>query len=64
MYTISARWYIYITNYLFFNKINRNIKVLFYFTGAFGNVKYAWLKKKPTAKFAIKAMKKVDIIQS
>lgn len=27
-------------------------------------MKYAWLKKKPSAKFAIKAMKKVDIIQS
>ena len=33
-------------------------------TGAFGNVKYAWLKKQPTAKFAIKAMKKKEIIES
>lgn len=27
-------------------------------------MKYAWLKKKTSAKFAIKAMKKVEIIQS
>ena len=33
-------------------------------TGAFGNVKYAWLKKNPKAKFAIKAMKKKEIIES
>jgi len=30
--------------------------------GAFGNVKYSWLKRNPNAKVAIKAMKKVDII--
>ena len=33
-------------------------------TGAFGNVKYAWLKKDKSKKVAIKAMKKKDIIQS
>lgn len=27
-------------------------------------MKYAWLKKKTSAKFAIKAMKKLEIIQS
>ena len=32
--------------------------------GAFGNVKYCWLAKKPDAKFAIKSMKKLEIIQS
>lgn len=32
--------------------------------GAFGNVKIAILKKDKTKKFALKAMKKVDIIQS
>lgn len=32
--------------------------------GAFGNVKLAILKKDKTKKFALKAMKKVDIIQS
>jgi len=43
-------------------KITRNSNKKFKFIGAFGNVKYAWLKKKPTVKFAIKGMKKVDII--
>lgn len=32
--------------------------------GAFGNVKYAYLKKKNDCKFAIKAMKKKEIIES
>jgi serine/threonine protein kinase len=32
--------------------------------GAFGNVKFAWLKKNPSVKVAIKSMKKNDIIQS
>ena len=32
--------------------------------GAFGNVKIATLKKDKTKKFALKAMKKNDIIQS
>lgn len=32
--------------------------------GAFGNVKLSYLKKDKTKKFAIKAMKKHDIIQS
>lgn len=32
--------------------------------GAFGNVKYAWLKDNPEARFAIKAMKKKEIIDS
>ena len=32
--------------------------------GAFGNVKLAWPKDKPENKFAIKAMKKKEIIDS
>lgn len=32
--------------------------------GAFGNVKLAWLKKNKDKKVAIKAMKKIDIVQS
>jgi len=32
--------------------------------GAFGNVKIGWLKSKPGNKFAIKTMKKHDIITS
>ena len=32
--------------------------------GAFGNVKIGWLKTNPEKKFAIKTMKKNDIIQS
>ena len=32
--------------------------------GAFGNVLYAWQKKDKKKKFAIKAMKKNDIISS
>jgi len=32
--------------------------------GAFGNVKIGWLKNDPSRKFAIKTMKKHDIIQS
>ena len=32
--------------------------------GAFGNVKLGYLKKDKTKKFALKAMKKADIIQS
>ena len=32
--------------------------------GAFGNVKIGWLKANPGRKFAIKTMKKNDIIQS
>ena len=34
------------------------------FIGAFGNVKLAHLKKDKNKKFALKAMKKTDIIQS
>jgi serine/threonine protein kinase len=34
------------------------------FIGAFGNVKLAWLKKDKNKMVAIKAMKKLDIIQS
>ena len=44
-----------------------NLKLTYsvlYCLGAFGNVKYAWLKKNKDAKFAIKAMKKQEIIQS
>ena len=36
----------------------------FYTLGAFGNVIYAWIKKDKKKKFAIKAMKKHDIISS
>ena len=32
--------------------------------GAFGNVKFSWLKSDKSKKVAIKAMKKKDIIQS
>ena len=32
--------------------------------GAFGNVKFCWLKKDKSKKVAIKAMKKLDIIES
>jgi len=34
------------------------------YLGAFGNVKYCWLKSNKAKKVAIKAMKKKDIIQS
>lgn len=34
------------------------------FLGAFGNVKLAWLKNNADDKFAIKAMKKKEIIDS
>jgi protein kinase A len=39
-------------------------KLTSYDVGAFGNVKIAYLKKDKTKKFALKAMKKHDIIQS
>lgn len=32
--------------------------------GAFGNVRIGWLKASPKAKFAIKTMKKAEIISS
>jgi serine/threonine protein kinase len=32
--------------------------------GAFGNVRYGWLLKDPKKKFAIKSMKKAEIIAS
>jgi serine/threonine protein kinase len=42
-----------------------NLKQINYvFIGAFGNVKLAILRKDKTKKFALKAMKKQDIIQS
>jgi serine/threonine protein kinase len=49
--------------------VTRSVKVtieftLFNFIGAFGNVKVGWLKERPTKKFAIKTMKKNEIIQS
>ena len=37
---------------------------LLFYLGAFGNVKYCWLKSNKSKKVAIKAMKKKDIIQS
>ena len=40
------------------------ITIDWFVLGAFGNVKYAWLKDNPDAKFAIKAMKKKEIIDS
>ena len=42
----------------------QNLTIYIAFIGAFGNVKLAVLKKDKTKKFALKAMKKVDIIQS
>lgn len=33
-------------------------------TGAFGNVKVGWMKSNPDKKFAIKTMKKAEIIAS
>ena len=42
----------------------RKLKVFISYLGAFGNVKYAWLKDNLDAKFAIKAMKKKEIIDS
>ena len=38
--------------------------MLIIYIGAFGNVKLAVLRKDKTKKFALKAMKKQDIIQS
>jgi protein kinase A len=32
--------------------------------GAFGNVRVCWIKGKPNQKYAIKCMKKADIIKS
>ena len=43
---------------------NKEIISCIYILGAFGNVKYAWLKDNCDAKFAIKAMKKKEIIDS
>ena len=45
---------------------NLIFEYLFYLSlsGAFGNVKFCWLKSDKTKKVAIKAMKKKDIIQS
>ena len=39
-------------------------RYLFNILGAFGNVKLAWLKDNSDVKFAIKAMKKKEIIDS
>lgn len=45
-------------------KVTLGIQLEYLCVGAFGNVKVGWLKKSPTEKFAIKTMKKNDIIQS
>lgn len=47
-------------------KVSINFFLIIYHTnvGAFGNVLYAWQKKDKKKKFAIKAMKKNDIISS
>ena len=46
-----------VTSHLIPNQLTNSV-------GAFGNVKIGWLKKTPTKKFAIKTMKKHEIIQS
>ena len=40
------------------------IKLSTYFIGAFGNVRVCWVKSAPQQKYAIKTMKKADIIKS
>ena len=42
----------------------KKISLTILYLGAFGNVKFCWLAKKPEHKFAIKSMKKLEIIQS
>ena len=46
------------------SRFSNHLSFLMLNIGAFGNVKYAWLKKDKSKKVAIKAMKKKDIIQS
>lgn len=43
-------------------KVPSHPKTEFVAIGAFGNVKIGWLKKNPNEKYAIKTMKKSDII--
>ena len=45
-------------------KLEYKLHLFLYEIGAFGNVKLAWLKKNKEKKVAIKAMKKIDIVQS
>lgn len=40
------------------------IKLLVCVVGAFGNVRVCWLRGQPKQKYAIKCMKKADIIKS
>ena len=35
---------------------------VYWSVGAFGNVRYGWLKSRPKKKYAIKTMKKAEII--
>lgn len=37
---------------------------IYYYLGAFGNVRVGWLKSNKNAKYAIKTMKKAEIIKS
>lgn len=40
------------------------LKLIFYVTGAFGNVRVGWSKSNKSNKYAIKTMKKAEIIKS
>ena len=54
-------------NYKQLKSINyscQNVVSISYVVGAFGNVKVGWLKDKPEKKYAIKTMKKLEIITS
>lgn len=42
----------------------RSCDSLFYWIGAFGNVRVGWLKNNKAQKYAIKTMKKAEIIKS
>ena len=52
------------TDFVWFQSLGEGKLISFNESGAFGNVKLAHLKSKPEVKFAIKGMKKLDIIQS
>mgnify|MGYP006180007603 CR=1 FL=1 len=56
----KQKLYLYYDAFVLINKL----LTIIYCLGAFGNVKLCWLKKKPDTKFAIKAMKKKEIIDS
>ena len=52
------------TDFVWFQSLGEGKFEAIIILGAFGNVKLAHLKTKPDVKFAIKGMKKLDIIQS